>query len=84
MLDASHGPSTAGRAGGWSSPAACVADLLHPCERCAIPTRDPATQRKWPLLLRHLAREHDTLFGINARVTTPGRIADGEAVRLAR
>jgi MOSC domain-containing protein len=58
--------------------------LLHPCERCAIPTRDPATQRKWPLLLRHLAREHDTLFGINARVTTPGRIADGEAVRLAR
>ena len=61
-----------------------VADLLHPCERCAIPTRDPATQRKWPLLLRHLAREHDTLFGINARVTTPGRIADGEAVRLAR
>ena len=60
-----------------------VEDFLHPRERCAIPTRDPATQRKWPVLLRHLAARHETLFGINARVTTPGRIADGEAVRLA-
>ncbi len=26
--------------------------LLHPCERCAIPTRHPDTQVKWPDLLR--------------------------------
>lgn len=54
--------------------------LLHPCERCAIPTRDPDTQAKWPGLLRHLAAAHDQYFGINARVVTAGRIAAGEAV----
>src|SRR5215217_892573 len=32
--------------------------LLHPCERCAIPTRDPDTQVKWPGLLRHLHDAH--------------------------
>ena len=57
-----------------------VVRLLHPCERCAIPTRDPDTQRKSPELLRHLAARHDTLFGLNARVLQSGRIAAGEAV----
>jgi uncharacterized protein YcbX len=61
-----------------------VADLLHPCVRCVIPTRDPATRRKFPQLLRHLAAEHGTLFGINARVTAAGRVAAGETVRLER
>ena len=46
---------------------AATLDLLHPCVRCVIPTRDPDTQEKWGGLLRHLAREHRTLFGINAR-----------------
>jgi uncharacterized protein YcbX len=55
-----------------------VLALLHPCERCAIPTRDPDTQVKWAGLLKHLHREHDQLFGINARVVVPGRIAAGE------
>jgi uncharacterized protein YcbX len=59
-----------------------VVRLLHPCERCAIPTRDPDTQVKLPELLRHLAARHDTLFGINARVLQSGRIAAGEAVRI--
>jgi uncharacterized protein len=59
-----------------------VARLLHPCVRCAIPTRDPDTQAKSPELLRHLAAHHDTQFGINARVLQSGRIAAGEAVTI--
>jgi uncharacterized protein len=56
--------------------------LLHPCERCAIPTRHPDTQVKWPGLLKHLAAAHDQNFGINARVLTSGRIEAGEGVEL--
>jgi uncharacterized protein len=59
-----------------------VVRLLHPCERCAIPTRDPETQQKSPELLRHLAAHHDTLFGMNARVLQSGRIAAGETVAI--
>ena len=56
--------------------------LLHPCVRCAIPTRHPDTQVKWPELLRHLERTHQRSFGINARVLVPGRIAAGETVEI--
>jgi uncharacterized protein len=56
--------------------------LLHPCERCAIPTRHPDTQVKWPDLLKHLTRAHDMCFGINARVMTGGRVGAGEQVEL--
>lgn len=56
--------------------------LLHPCERCAIPTRDPDTQVKWPELLRHLNAAHQQVFGINVRVITAGRVSVGEAVEL--
>jgi uncharacterized protein len=59
-----------------------VLRLLHPCVRCAIPTRSPDTQEKWPGLLRHLAAHHDTLFGINARVLQSGRIAAHETLEL--
>jgi uncharacterized protein YcbX len=56
--------------------------LLHSCVRCAIPTRHPDTQVKWPGLLRHLHQAHAQCFGINARVITGGRIAAGERVEL--
>jgi uncharacterized protein len=56
--------------------------LLHPCERCAIPTRHPDTQVKWPGLLKHLTAAHDMVFGINARVLAGGRVAAGEAVQV--
>jgi uncharacterized protein YcbX len=56
--------------------------LLHPCERCAIPTRHPDTQAKWPGLLKHLTAAHHQCFGINARVVAGGRIEAGEAVEL--
>jgi uncharacterized protein len=59
-----------------------VARLLHACERCAIPTRDPDTQEKWPQLLRHLATEHGQDFGLLARVRVPGRVYAGESVRI--
>jgi uncharacterized protein len=56
--------------------------LLHPCVRCAIPTRHPDTQVKWPGLLRHLEQFHQRCFGINASVLTAGRIAAGETVEV--
>src|SRR4051794_8621887 len=57
-------------------------ELLHACERCVIPTRDPDTHAKWPELLRRLAREHDTLFGINARALAPATVRVGDPVEL--
>ncbi|HEX8102180.1 MAG TPA: MOSC N-terminal beta barrel domain-containing protein [Solirubrobacteraceae bacterium] len=54
-----------------------VLRLLHPCERCVIPTRHPDTHAKWPELLKHLSREHGTNFGINARVEVPGELRRG-------
>lgn len=57
-------------------------DLLHPCVRCAIPTRDPETQERWPELLRWLTRTHGGLFGINARASAKGAIHVGDEVEL--
>jgi uncharacterized protein YcbX len=59
-----------------------VLRLLHACVRCAIPTRDPDTQQKWPQLLRHLDARHGTLFGVNARVMQAGRVAAGEQFEI--
>ena len=56
--------------------------LLHPCERCVIPTRDPDTAHKFPELLRWLTREHRGLFGMNARPLNAARIAIGDPVSL--
>ena len=56
--------------------------LLHPCARCAIPTRDPDTQVKWPQLLKHLTARHGMCFGINARVIAGGRVAADASAEL--
>lgn len=56
--------------------------LLHPCVRCVIPTRDPATAAKHPELLRWLHAERGELFGINARPLGPARIGTGDDVEL--
>jgi uncharacterized protein len=56
--------------------------FLHPCERCAIPTRDPDTQEKWAGLLKHLHLHHSKRFGINACVIGDGRVETGEGARL--
>ena len=57
-------------------------ELLHPCVRCVIPTRDPDDQTKWAGLLRHLARAHGGVFGLNARPLGPATIRRGEPVRI--
>jgi uncharacterized protein YcbX len=57
-------------------------ELLHPCERCVVPTRDPDTTVKDATILRWLTRERSGLFGINARATAPGRVAVGDPVEL--
>jgi uncharacterized protein len=58
-------------------------DLLHPCVRCVIPTRDPDTAVKDPNILKWLTRHHDGHFGINARLASgAGRIAVGDPVVL--
>jgi hypothetical protein len=59
-----------------------VLELLHPCVRCVIPTRDPDTAERRGEILRWLAAEHGTIFGINARATGPARIAEGDPVEL--
>lgn len=57
-----------------------VLTLLHPCERCVIPTRDPQTAVKDAGILRWLARERRTLFGINARPRQSAVIRTGDPV----
>lgn len=57
-------------------------DLLHPCARCVIPTRDPDTQEKDAALLRHLVRAHGGLFGMNARARGAARIRVGDPVHI--
>ena len=71
---------------GWEGLSLVVGEvtftLLHPCERCVIPARDPSTQVKHPQLLRHLYREHSGRFGINARAVDTGRISVGDPAHL--
>jgi uncharacterized protein len=69
--------------GGRLQVGAVTLDLLHPCERCVIPTRDPDGQERWPALLRHLHRARAGLFGINARVVVPGRVALGDRAAVS-
>jgi MOSC domain-containing protein len=57
-------------------------DLLHPCARCVIPTRHPDDLSRWPELLRWLHRRRGGLFGVNARVVTPGRVRVGGPVTV--
>jgi uncharacterized protein YcbX len=65
--------------GGRLQVGAVTLTLLHPCERCVIPTRGPdGDGSRWPALLRHLHRARAGLFGINARVVVPGRVALGD------
>lgn len=71
---------------GWQGRRLRVGDvvlkLIHPCERCVIPTRDPDTQARDSRVLMWLMREHRELFGINAEVPEPGVIRAGDAVAL--
>jgi uncharacterized protein YcbX len=57
-------------------------EVVECCERCVIPTRDPQTQDKWPQLLRVLAAERATLFGLIARAAGPAVVRDGDRAVL--
>ena len=57
-------------------------ELLRSCVRCVMITRDPNTQEAWPDLLRHVHERHASIFGINARPLTPGKIRVGDPVAL--
>jgi uncharacterized protein YcbX len=71
---------------GWEGRELTIGDavfgILHPCERCVIPTRDPDSAEKWAELLRWLTRERRGLFGINVRPLGPARIAVGDPVSV--
>jgi uncharacterized protein YcbX len=57
-------------------------EIVEPCERCAIPTRDPETQDRWPQLLKLLAAERETNFGLIVRTVTPAVVCDGDRAAL--
>ncbi len=57
-------------------------ELLHPCKRCAIVTRDPDTQEPWGMLLKHLHERHGSAFGINARPLGHATVRAGDRVTL--
>jgi uncharacterized protein YcbX len=57
-------------------------EIVERCERCVIPTRDPRTQEKWPQLLRLLAAERATTFGLIARPLIPAVVRCGDAAEL--
>jgi uncharacterized protein YcbX len=70
----------------WSGRRLSIGDaeveVVEPCERCAIPTRDPRTQDKWPELLRLLAAERATSFGLIVRALGPAVVRDGDRAAL--
>lgn len=57
-------------------------EIVKVCKRCAIPTRHPDTQQKWPALLRWLAAERAMTFGVIVRATAPAVVRRGDAVTL--
>jgi len=57
-------------------------EVVERCERCPIPGLDPQTQRKWPALLRLLADEHRSDFGLIARTVGPATIRRGDDALL--
>lgn len=57
-------------------------EVVERCERCPIPGLDPQTQAKWPALLRLLADEHASDFGLIARVLGPAVVRAGDSAQL--
>lgn len=51
-------------------------------ERCAVVTIDPVTLQKNPAVLRAIALERDTRFGVYGSIVEPGRVAVGDPVEL--
>lgn len=71
---------------GWQGRTLVVGEvvlrLLHPCQRCTIPTWAPGGRERTPELLQWLHREAGGVFGINARVEVAGVLRDGDPVEV--
>jgi uncharacterized protein YcbX len=51
-------------------------------QRCVVVTVDPVTLHRDPAILRAIARELDTQFGVYGSTVEPGRVAVGDLVEL--
>jgi MOSC domain-containing protein len=51
-------------------------------KRCVMVTIDPVTLRRNPAILRAIARERDTRFGVYGSTVEPGRVEVGDPVEL--
>ncbi|MGI8310442.1 MOSC domain-containing protein [Saccharopolyspora hattusasensis] len=60
---------------------AVTGDNAGPCIRCAVPSWDADGRERWRDLQTHLIGRHDNKFGVIMRVTKPGEIRLGDAVR---
>jgi uncharacterized protein YcbX len=49
-------------------------------ERCVVVNVDPVTTERDPSILRKIAQERDSRFGVYGSVVTPGRVAVGDRV----
>jgi uncharacterized protein YcbX len=59
-----------------------VIEVTKGCTRCVMTTRpQPSNLERELDILRHVAREHDDVVGVRARVVTPGTITVGDVVR---
>ena len=54
----------------------------QPDERCVVVNVDPATTERDPSILRKIAQERGSRFGVYGSVVTPGRVSVGDAVVL--
>lgn len=59
-----------------------VVQCADPIQRCVIVTIDPATGAKEPRVLRTVAQEFGSCYGVYAGPARPGLIRIGDAVRL--
>jgi MOSC domain-containing protein len=50
--------------------------------RCVVPTIDPITLSRSPVILRTIARERGNRFGVYGSTVDPGRVAVGDRVEL--
>ena len=53
-------------------------------QRCVMVTIDPVTLRRDPAILRAIARERDTRFGVYGSTVAPGQVAVGDRIELER
>jgi hypothetical protein len=51
-------------------------------KRCSVVNVDPATSQRNPAVLRAIAQHRQVCLGVYASIVEPGRVTDGDAVRI--